>query len=82
MGNVKELINIQAELLGDFMCCQNNHFFIRGNKLIMIVQMRSQDAVFGYNNDIFWFQYLYNKTYDRLKIEYKKMEKNKYFNEL
>lgn len=64
-----------AELFGDFMRCQNNQFFIRNDKLIMIVQMRSQDAMFGYNDDIFWFQYLYNRMYDRLKTKYKKLKR-------
>ena len=38
---------LYKSIRGDFMCCQNNHFIIRDNKLIMTVHMRSLDAVFG-----------------------------------
>ena len=39
----------------DYPCTQYIHFFIRGNKLHMGVNMRSNDAVFGFCNDVFTF---------------------------
>jgi len=47
----------------DFMCCQNNEFLIRNNKLISIVQFRSQDLVYGFFNDFYWKCFIYNKLY-------------------
>jgi hypothetical protein len=51
-----------SKIRGDFMCCQNNHFIIRDNKLIMMVQMRALDALFGYNADYKWFNYLFDMS--------------------
>lgn len=42
----------------DFMCTFSNQVFINGNKLDFIVNMRSNDAVFGYCNDYMWFKTL------------------------
>lgn len=63
------------KLRGDFMCCQNNHFIIRGNKLIMTVHMRSLDAVFGYNADYIWFDFIFNKALQYLKKTYPELER-------
>lgn len=60
---------------GDFMCCQNNHFIIRDNKLIMTVHMRSLDAVFGYNADYIWFDYIFNLAVQYLKKTYEDLER-------
>lgn len=63
------------ELRGDFMCCQNNHFIIRDNKLIMTVHMRSLDAVYGYNADYIWFDWIFNKAVQYLKKTYPELER-------
>ena len=60
---------------GDFMCCQNNHFIIRDNKLIMTVHMRSLDAVYGYNADYIWFDWIFNKAVQYLKKTYPELER-------
>ena len=39
----------------DYPCTQYIHFFIRGNKLHMGVNMRSNDGIFGFCNDVFTF---------------------------
>ena len=57
-------------LRGDFMCCQNNHFIIRDNKLHMTVHMRSLDAVYGYNADYIWFDFIFDKAVQYLKRTY------------
>lgn len=46
----------------DFMCCQNQHYFIneRDGKMFVdvFVNFRSNDAVFGYCNDYIWSKYV------------------------
>ena len=53
-------IQIDAVLNGmsDFICTNNVQYFIRDGKLITSVYMRSNDAVFGYNNDLAWQKYV------------------------
>lgn len=63
------------ELHGDFMCCQNNHFLIRDDKLEMTVHMRSLDAVFGYNADYIWFDWIFNKAVQYLKRTYPELKR-------
>ncbi len=38
----------------DFCCTSTVQYLVRGEKLDAIVTMRSNDAVFGYNNDFAW----------------------------
>lgn len=64
-----------SRILGDFMCCQNNHFIIRENKLVMTVHMRSLDAVYGYNADYIWFEWIFNKAVQYLKKTYEDLER-------
>lgn len=54
----------------DYICCISNQFFIRNNKLISIVNFRSQDFIYGFFNDFYWKCWVYNKLYDDLKIIY------------
>lgn len=44
--------------MNDFMCTYANTFYIRDNKLHSHYLMRSNDAVFGYNNDVAWAKYV------------------------
>jgi len=39
----------------DFLCTQNQHFFIRGGELTSLVSMRSSDAIYGLTYDIPWW---------------------------
>lgn len=66
---------VYKSINGDFMCCQNNHFIIRDNKLIMTVHMRSLDAVYGYNADYIWFDWIFNKAVQYLKKTYPEIER-------
>jgi thymidylate synthase len=54
--------NIQMDAfsngMSDFICTNNVQYFIRDGKLITSVYMRSNDAVFGYNNDYAWQRYV------------------------
>jgi thymidylate synthase len=42
----------------DFMCTNTVQYLIRDNKLSVIVQMRSNDVVFGYKNDYAWQKFV------------------------
>lgn len=55
--------------MSDFMCTYANTFYIRDNKLISHYLMRSNDAVFGYNNDYAWAKYVQNQLAEDLGIE-------------
>ena len=63
--------------MNDFICTNYNHFFIRDNKLIMKYDMRSNDFIFGFYNDFYWANYLYNRVYSELLISYPDLKKNK-----
>ena len=43
---------------GDFMCTNAVQYLIRDGKLHVLVQMRSNDVVFGYKNDRAWAEYM------------------------
>lgn len=51
----------------DFMCTFTTQQFIRDNKLVYIVLMRSNDAVFGFKNDLYWHRFVANKLIKDLK---------------
>lgn len=53
----------------DFMCTYGVQFLIRGGQLWSYVIMRSNDAIFGYNNDFAWHKYVLNKVGDDLEIK-------------
>ena len=42
----------------DFICTNAVTYYIRGNQLHCVVQMRSNDVVFGYKNDYAWQRYV------------------------
>jgi thymidylate synthase len=54
----------------DFICTNAQTFYIRNNQLHMVSQMRSQDVVHGYRNDIAWAKYLQNYAIEHLKRYY------------
>lgn len=51
----------------DFICTYCYNFKIEQNKLYMMVNMRSNDCVFGYNNDYAFADYVFNKMLDELQ---------------
>jgi thymidylate synthase len=55
--------------MSDFMCTYANTFYIRDNKLVSHYLMRSNDAVFGYNNDYAWAKFVQNQLAEDLGIE-------------
>jgi len=60
--------------MNDFMCTYSNGFWIRNNKLISHYIMRSNDAVFGYNNDMLWAKWVQEKLVQDLKETYPDLE--------
>jgi thymidylate synthase len=58
--------NLQSESQ-DKRCTNYIQFFIRQNKLHMIVSMRSNDAIFGCANDLPFFNLVHNLMYNYLK---------------
>ena len=55
--------------MSDFICTNNVQYFIRDGKLITSVYMRSNDAVFGYNNDLAWQKHVRDSLIDDLEID-------------
>lgn len=54
--------------MSDFICTYANDFLIRDGKLISHYLMRSNDAVFGANNDFAWARYVQQKLAHDLDI--------------
>lgn len=59
----------------DFMCVQNVQYFINeyDNRVLCdcIVNIRSNDAVFGYDNDYLWIKWVLDKLCKDLSVELK-----------
>ena len=60
----------------DFICTNAVTYYIRDDRLDCVVQMRSNDVIYGYKNDYAWQEYLlnklvtdYNASVDNNKIE-------------
>ena len=53
----------------DFMCTNTVSYFIRNNKLSCVVQMRSNDIVYGYKNDYAWQLHVLVKLAKDLSVE-------------
>lgn len=47
--------------MSDFVCTSNVQCFVRQGKLTYSVFMRSNDAVFGYKNDLAWHKWVHDK---------------------
>lgn len=47
--------------MSDFMCTNTVQYMIRDDQLIATVQMRSNDVIFGFNNDYAWQEHVANQ---------------------
>lgn len=56
--------------MSDFMCTFAVQVFIRNGILIYSVLMRSNDAVYGFKNDLFWHRYVVNCLLEDLKYNH------------
>jgi len=55
--------------MSDFICTSGHQYLWNGEKLDAIVQMRSNDAVFGYKNDFAWADYVHKDLCADLGVE-------------
>ena len=53
----------------DFCCTSTVQYLYRDGKLNAIVTMRSNDAIFGYNNDYAWQQHVLTKLCSDLQLD-------------
>ena len=53
----------------DFICTNAVTYYIRNDELQAVVQMRSNDVVFGYKNDYAWQQYILESLANDLGIQ-------------
>jgi len=52
----------------DFICTNAVTYYIRNDELHCVVQMRSNDVVFGYKNDYAWQSYVLGQVANSLEI--------------
>ena len=62
-------VDFEANGMNDFMCTFANSFFIRDGKLVSHYIMRSNDSVFGYNNDYAWAKHVQAELAKDLGVE-------------
>jgi len=55
--------------MNDFMCTNTVQYLIRDDKLHVLVNMRSNDVIYGYKNDFAWQQYVALELCDELGIQ-------------
>lgn len=55
--------------MSDFMCTNTVQYMIRNDYLEVIVQMRSNDVIFGYRNDFAWQNYVARELQEALKLK-------------
>ena len=58
----------------DFVCTLSTQYFIRNGKLDCLVNMRSQDFVFGAGNDLPFFVFIQHEILLRMKETYHELE--------
>lgn len=54
--------------MSDFICTNTVQYMIRSGMLHAVVQMRSNDVIFGYRNDWAWQKYLLDRLADDLNV--------------
>jgi len=55
--------------MSDFMCTNEVQYMIRDGQLVAVVQMRSNDVVFGYRNDYAWQRYVADQLTKALGLD-------------
>jgi len=58
----------------DFICTNAVTYYIRASKLHAVVQMRSNDVVFGYKNDYAWQLYVLNNLIEDYNFSQKQLD--------
>ena len=54
--------------MSDFMCTNAVQYMIRDEQLVAVVQMRSNDVVFGYRNDYAWQKHVVDRLSEDLSL--------------
>lgn len=54
----------------DFICTNAVTYYVRDNQVHCVVQMRSNDVIFGYRNDYAWQKYVLEKFTEDLNYRY------------
>lgn len=62
------------EGMSDFICTNAVQYLVRDWKLNVVVQMRSNDAIFGYRNDFAWQRIVQLRLLDQLQDRYPGLE--------
>lgn len=62
-------VDAVANGMDDFVCTNVVQYMVRGGELCVVVQMRSNDAVFGYNNDWPWQKHVQHRLARDLDVE-------------
>lgn len=57
----------------DFICTNSVTYYIRDNYLHAVVQMRSNDVVFGYKNDYAWQRFVLDRLADDVNVSTENM---------
>lgn len=57
----------------DFICTNAVTYYIRNNELQAVVQMRSNDVVFGYKNDYAWQRFMMKSVCDEVNMSRDRM---------
>ena len=55
--------------MSDFMCTNDVQYMIRDDQLVVVVQMRSNDVIFGFNNDYAWQEHVANQLSNDLGLK-------------
>jgi thymidylate synthase len=63
--------------MSDFICTLGHQFFIRDNKLISLVEMRSSDMLYGFFSDFPWFATVQERLLIDLKEKYPELSMGK-----
>jgi len=62
-------VEFQENGKNDFICTNAVTYYIRDEKLSCVVQMRSNDVVYGYKNDYAWQQFVLNTLAQDLNVD-------------
>ena len=52
----------------DFMCTNAHQYLLRDDQLHVVVQMRSNDVMYGFRNDLAWAKYAQDRVLGGLKV--------------
>ena len=62
-------VEFQENGKNDFICTNAVTYYIRDEKLSCVVQMRSNDVVYGYKNDYAWQRFVLNTLAQDLNVD-------------